>query len=140
MTIPIDWRNKAISAFRNRLQKTGILWIILQDSSNPAYSEVQPVLEVHICVSPPHLVSQFLAGNDLSGSGGKNREDLSGLGLELYGRAITPEFPRSAVQFVVAEGEPLVRLLVCCHGWTPRLEVGTWGEGATLYLGTVFPS
>jgi hypothetical protein len=124
MPIVGDGRNKAIAALGNGFQIMGILGVILEDTTNPADREVQAMLEIHERVSSPDSFGQFLAGDDLSGSHGKDSQYFRRLRLELYRGAVAAKLPRSTVEYVVAERETLVRLDLCCHRCTPQRESG----------------
>jgi hypothetical protein len=79
--------NKPVAASRDSFNESWRIRIVIENRTNSANAEIQPLLEVHKCGPLPDLISQFLSGDQLARIRYKGGQNLEGLSLKPDGVA-----------------------------------------------------
>ncbi len=94
-----NWRNESVSTAMQGFNEPGILRLVSQRFALLLNGAVQAVIKINECVRRPKLLTQVLAGYDLSRSFQQNRQHLEGLFLQLDSDPALVEFALLQINF-----------------------------------------
>ena len=90
-----DRRYETIAALGHRLDILGAVGVIAECGSNLPYRKVQPLFKIDERAGSPHLLSDFLASDDLSRPAYQKNQYPSRLRCQVYRLAIFAQFSAS---------------------------------------------
>ncbi len=96
--VPFHRRNQPIAAARQGFDESRSLGRVSKRFAQPLHRRVHSVLEVDECVVLPEALTQFLAGDQLTGSRHQALEHLEGLLLEPHTHAGLSQLADAEVQ------------------------------------------
>jgi hypothetical protein len=100
-----DTRHEAVSAFRQRLDKSGSFRVIAQELPKVVNRLVDGAVEVHVCVTSPDAIAQLFPGHHLTARCDEHRQNMSRLLLQPKCASPLTQFSRAQVKLEVTEPE-----------------------------------
>ena len=92
------FREEAITATRNSFYKARTFCGVAEALADFADRSVEPVVEIQESVRRPEFLLKFLASYDLAGVLEQHRQDLEGLFLKPYPKAVPAQFAGPKIQ------------------------------------------
>ena len=111
--IPLHRRNQPIAAARQGLDESRGLGRVSKRFAQPLHRRVHSVLEVDECVVLPEPLTQFLAGDQLTGALHQALEHLEGLLLKAHTHAGLSQLAHAKVQLERAKPHHLTARSGC---------------------------
>src|ERR1700722_18893723 len=109
------FREEAITATRNSFYKARTFCGVAEALANFADRFVVPVVEIHESVRRPEFLLKFLASYDLAGVLKQHGQDLEGLFLKPYSKAVLAQFAGPKIQLENPKKEPPAELMGFFH-------------------------
>jgi hypothetical protein len=103
----LDRNDEPIAAPRQRLDEPGSVGGVPQRLADPAYAEVEPLLEVHDRVAQPDVRAKLFACNDFAGTARKELEHLERLRRQLDDVAAPAKLAGGGIELERTEPEHL---------------------------------